>query len=139
MAGFYTIYVIGGLGGFQGSDGVNPIALQIWVEDADRQCLKPHYVNPSIRPLGNIDRIVPEAPNHPDALLDACIAFFPKHFRQCPSFAAVARKIESTTRLDFHAGADKIPAEWVQLRKEARPYFRELNIFEAKLVRLHVE
>jgi hypothetical protein len=139
MAGFSKIYVIGDLGGFEGADGVNAIKMQIWVGDADRQWLQPHYVDSSIRPLGKIDCIIPEAPDHPDSLLDACIAFFPKHFRQCPSFPAVARQLESAARLDFDAGAAKIPAEWGQLREEARRCFRELNIFTADLVRLRLK
>ena len=43
MAGYSRIYCIGGLGGFGGADGINPILLQIWVGDASRQWFEAHY------------------------------------------------------------------------------------------------
>jgi hypothetical protein len=76
MAGFSRIYSIGDLVGFQGADGVNPIRLQIWVGDADRQWLEVHYFDQSIQPLGAITKIIPEGPNHPNPLLDACLCFY---------------------------------------------------------------
>jgi hypothetical protein len=133
MAGFSKIYLIGGLGGYQGADGINPIQMQIWVGDADRQWFEPHYMDPSIKPLGSIRFLVPEGPNHPAALLDACIAFFPEPFAQCPSLAKVAAMLSGVTQLDFHLGRKDIPSLWTQLRKEAWPYFEHLRIFEAAL------
>jgi hypothetical protein len=133
LAGFSKLYVIGGLGGFQGADGVNPIQMQIWVGTADRQWLEPHYVDPSIKPLGAIRAIVPEKPDDPVALLDACLVFFPKHFEQCPSLAEAAASLEGMTRLDFDQGKKAIPSIWPKLREEARPYFKRLHIFEAVL------
>ena len=133
MAGFSKLYIIGGLGGFQGADGVNPIVMQIWVGDAHRQWLEPHYVDPSIKPLGAIRTIVPEEPDDPRSLLDACIAFFPKHFEQCPSLAKAALLLKKATRLDFDLDKPYIPAMWPTLREEAKPYFRRLHIWEAVL------
>jgi hypothetical protein len=133
VAGFSKIYVIGGLGGVQGADGVNPIQMQIWVGDADRQWLEPHYVDRSIKPLGAIRSIVPAKPDDPAALLDACLVFFPKHFEKCPSLAEAARSLEGMTCLDFDQGKKAVPAIWPKLREEARPYFRRLHIFEAIL------
>lgn len=136
MAGFSKLYVIGGLGGFQGADGVNPIRLQIWVGDADRQWLEPHYVDRSIKPLGTIRSIVPEGPDVPNSLIDACIAFFPQQFEQCPSLTVVRERLQTATYLDFDVGKDEIPEEWTQLRREAWPFFKKLTIFEAVLSRL---
>ena len=133
LAGFSKLYVIGGLGGFQGADGVNPIVMQIWVGDADRQWLEPHYVDRSIKPLGAIKTIVPERPDDPSSLLDACIAFFPKHFEQCPSLAEAASLLDDVTRLEFDQGNTAILAIWPKLREEAKPYFKRLHIFEAVL------
>ncbi len=133
MAGFSKLYVIGGLGGIQGADGVNPIQMQIWVGDADRQWLEPHYVDRSIKPLGAIRAIVPEKPDDPVVLLDACLVFFPKHFERCPSLAEAAGSLEGMTRLDFDQEKEAIPAIWPTLREEARPYFKRLHIFEAVL------
>jgi hypothetical protein len=133
VAGFSKLYVIGGLGGFQGSDGVNPIQIQIWVGDADRQWLEPHYIDSSIKPMGAIRTIVPERPDDPVALLDACLVFFPKHFEQCPSLAEAATSLEGMTRLDFDQGKKDIPSIWPKLREEARSHFKRLHIFEAVL------
>ena len=133
MAGFSKLYVIGDLGGFQGADGVNPIQMQIWVGDADRQWLEPLYVDRSIKPLGAIRSIVPEKPDDPIALLDACIIFFPKHFEQCPSLAEAADSLAGMTRLDFDQGKKAIPTIWPKLREEAKLYFKRLHIFEAVL------
>ena len=133
MAGFSKLYVIGGLGGFQGADGVNPILMQIWVGDSDRQWLEPHYIDASIKPLGAIKTLIPKGPDDPYSLLDACIAFFPKHFKRCPSLAEAALLLEDATRLDFDLDKTNIPVIWGTLREEARPYFHRLHIFEAVL------
>ena len=133
MAGFSKLYVIGGLGGFQGADGVNPILMQIWVGDSDRQWLEPHYIDSSIKPLGAIKTLIPKGPDDPCSLLDACIAFFPKHFKRCPSLAEAALLLEDATRLDFDLDKPNIPVIWGTLREEARPYFNRLHIFEAVL------
>ncbi len=131
MAGYSKIYVVGGLGGF---DGVNPIEFLILVGDADRQWLEPHYFDESIKPIGRLQSIVPAGPNHPDSLLDACIAFCPRHFRSCPSLAKVESTLQEADRLDFHLGAQEIPKDWPSLREEARPLFAAMNIWRANLV-----
>lgn len=104
MAGFSKLFAIGGLGGAQGVDGINPIWLQIWVGDSDRQWLQAHYVKRSIKPLGSISRIVPSAPNSPELLLDACLAFYPRHFASCPSLETVTSKLKGVELLDFNLG-----------------------------------
>jgi hypothetical protein len=133
MAGFSRLYCIGGLGGFGGADGINPIALQIWVGDASRQWFEAHYFEDDIRPIGKIKSMVPERPDHPNVLLDACLAFYPSAFAQCPSMAAVQSKLAQTEFLDFDLGKSEIPPEWQQLRSEALAPFRGLHIFEAEL------
>jgi hypothetical protein len=133
MAGYSKLYCIGDLGGFMGADGINAILLQIWVGDAGRQWLEAHYVDTRIRPIGNIKTIVPEGPGHPNALLDACLAFYPEAFSQCPSMTRVKSKLAKAEQLDFDLGKNKIPQEWDQLRSEARGPFSELHIFEAEL------
>ena len=54
MAGYSKLYVVGGLGGFNGYDGVNPIEFLVLVGDADRQWLEPHYFDGSIVPIGRL-------------------------------------------------------------------------------------
>jgi hypothetical protein len=137
MAGFSRMYVIGGLGGFEGADGINPIQLQIWVGNANRQWWQPHYVDRSIGRLSRIRSIVPSEPDHPDALLDACIVFHPHHFTDCPTLGYLMPLLKRVGKvLDFeHPSEDPSIKEiyelWPQLREEAWPRFRELNIFEA--------
>ena len=136
MAGFSKIYCVGGSGGFQGADGVNPILFQILVGDGSRQWLQVHYFDQTIKPLGKIETIVSEGPNEPNALLDACIAFFPLHFQDCPSLAQVAILLKDANQLDFDLGVSKIPDGWAALRSEALPAFRALKIWQADLVPL---
>lgn len=134
MAGYSKLYVVGGLGGFLGADGVNPIEFLILTGDADRQWLEPRYFDSSIKPLGKLQAIVPVAPDHPDSLLDACIAFYPRHFRSCPSLVEAESALQDADRLDFHARSREIPAAWSSLREEARPLFAAMNIWQAALV-----
>ena len=134
MAGYSKIYVVGGLGGFLGADGVNPIEFMVLVGESDRQWSEPHYFDASIKPLGRLRSIIPAGPNHPDALLDACVAFCPRKFICCPTLAEVEAELRNIDRLDFHAHPQEIPSTWARLREEARPHFAEMNIWSADLV-----
>lgn len=134
MAGIYKIYAVGQQGGFLGADGVNPIWFLILVGSGDRQWFEPHYFDPSITPLGRIRTIIPESPDSPHALLDACIAFCPGHFERCPSIASVQREAEYLEVLDFDLEAEAIPQHWTELRSEAQSPFQSLHIWEATLV-----
>ena len=136
MAGYSTIYCVGGLGGVGGADAINPIYFQILIGDADRQWLEVHYFDRRIRPIIKAN-IVPEVPNDPNALIDACILFYPRHFRQCPLLPKVADELKRAKGLsgllDFNLGKERIPRNWSQLRQEARPYFEQLHLFRASL------
>lgn len=117
-----------------GADGVNPIEFLVLVGDADRQWLEPHNFDSSIKPIGNLRVIIPAGPNHPDSLLDACIAFCPRHFRSCPSLGEVETALRDVERLDFDACPVAIPTAWARLREEARPLFANVSIWRADLV-----
>ena len=132
MAGFSQMFLIGGQGGFDGADGINPIYLQIWVGDAHRQWLEVHYCDEGIRPLGKVRRFVPRRPNDPVNIMDACLLFYPEHFAKCSLISVVAEKLKDTEFVDFDL-EENVPKEWPWLRYEARPYFEELGIFSAKL------
>ncbi len=121
MAGFSKIYCIGGLGGFQGADSI-----------------KAHYIDRQLHPLGMVTTLIPERPNLSSALIDACLAFYPEHFRTCPTLAVVEKLLADVSHLDFDANKDDIPKEWLTLRQEAKPLYRTLNIFEADLHHLDV-
>lgn len=130
MAGYSKIYCVGD----DGWDGINPIYFQILVGDADRQWMESCYFDRRITPLARIKVIIPAGPNHPDALIDACLAFCPKSFESCPSLVHVSEVLENKTRIDFHLDGE--PVGWGQLREEARPFFRKITIYEAELKKI---
>jgi hypothetical protein len=134
VAGYTKLFVIGSLGGYIGTDGANPIEFLILVGGADRQYLEPHYFDPSIKPIGRLRVIIPIGPDHPDSLLDACIAFCPQRFRSCPSLAEVESALQEMDCLDFHSHPEEIPRTWTSVREEARPLFAAMNIWRADLV-----
>ena len=135
MAGISKIYCIGGEGGFLDADGMNPIDFQILVGDADRQWLEVRYFNRDIRPIGKVRVIIPKGPDHPDALIDACLAFFPEYFESCPSLVQVVEALGNVPRIDFHLDGE--PSGWSQLREEARPLFKYLVIYKAELNKMN--
>jgi len=96
----------------------------------------PHYVNAKPQPLSKVNRIVPAGPDHPDALIDACIAFYPQHFRSCQSFTEAELVLNDTDCLDFDLGTTNVPVIWKQLREEARPLFKQLCVMQARLERV---
>ena len=89
MAGYSTIYCIGGEGGFQGADGMNPIHFQILQGEGNRRWLEPHYFDKTITPIGKIKAIIPESLELKDAIIDACVAFAPKFFEKCGASVAL--------------------------------------------------
>lgn len=136
MAGFSKLYVIGGQGGFMGSDGANPIEFMILVGDSSRQWLEPLYHDVSIKPLGQLKNIVPSGPDSPDSILDACIAFAPGFFIACPSLKKVRKEIDDLDQLDFDLGRKDIPPTWAALREEARPVYARMHVWRADFVPL---
>ncbi len=136
MAGFTKIYCVGGLGGYDGADGINPILFQILVGDGNRQWLEVHYFDKGIKPIVEAT-IIPEGPDNPDSLVDACILFFPSHFRECSLLEKVASELKKNLKpgglLDFDLGKKQIPRDWLALREQARPCFKQLAIFQAAL------
>ena len=138
MAGFSRMFLIGSSGGFMGSDGINSIGVQILQGEGGRQWLEVNYVSDQIETLGDIEVIVPEGPNHPNRLLDACIAFYPKAFENCMHFEKVKSKLKGVKKLDFDLGKN-IPEEWYALREEAVEIFKSLHIYEAPLKRLNLD
>lgn len=133
MAGYTKIFCIGGLGGYQGADGINPIEMQIWLGEGNRQWLEPHYFDNRLKPLGKLRTIIPRGPFDHDALVDACIAFYPAHFKDCPTLAQVEKTLGDIEVFDFDISEDQVPKLWSQLRKEAQNKFNELHIFWADL------
>ena len=132
MAGYGAIYCIGGQGGYKGSDGINPIDLQILVGHGNRMWLEPRYFNSKMNSIGNINTIIPAGPTDPYMLIDATIAFAPKLFSRCKMLKIASRILKYHERLNFDNPID-IPNEWMLLRDEALPIFEKLNIYQAQL------
>jgi len=98
----------------------------IIVGDGGRRWFQPSYIDRHIKPIGKLDTIIPEGPTHPNALLDACIAFAPDFFESCPTLDEVKSTIPDDQRgidFDMESGKNKIPEKWSQLREEARPIY----------------
>ena len=98
----------------------------IIVGDGGRQWFQSSYIDRHIKPIGKLDTIIPEGPAHPNALLDACIAFAPEFFESCPTLDEVKSTIPYEQRVidfDMDSGNSKIPEKWSQLREEARPIY----------------
>ena len=138
MAGFSRIYCVGGQGGFIGTDGINPLLLEILEGHSDRMWFEAVYVDTSLRPLGDLRVVVPAGPDDPNAMLDCCLAFFPAAFEACPSLSRVRIQLGSRERLDFDADPDGVPESWLMLRSEAAPIFAGLNLWQADLVKMEL-
>ena len=144
MAGFEHIYFLGGSGGFQGIDGINPITLMILVGRGNRFWLEPVYmpvpknktrtiVYPQ-HPIGKIKAIIPMQDNHSNALIDSCLAFAPELFDKCNSMKKVSEQVGTKTKLDFDLRPQEIPDCWGELRREATPIFeKEVRIFRGEI------
>ena len=96
------------------------ILMTIFRGDGGRIWYEPHYLDKSIKPIGEIAVTIPNGPEDPNQLLDALIAFAPKFFEECPSLAGVKNKLAEKKRLDFDLHQDDIPEDWDKLREEAR-------------------
>lgn len=139
MAGYTAIYCVGGAGGYEGADGINPILFQIWQGDGNRQWLEVHYFRDDIQPIGNIRTLIPRAPNDPNMLLDACLAFFPQHFAACSALVEAQNALRTADSLDFGSSANAIPPSWNQLRIEAAPLLAQLFIVRGELQPVRLE
>ena len=139
MAGFEKLYVIGGEGGYQGANGVNPMETILLLGNSDREWLEPRYLQGPSRPLGKLKFLIPESPSHPDALLDACLAFRPDLFPGCPSLRAVESQLKDADRLDLHMGPAAIRNAWAKLRDEARETYESLKIWQAELAPVRLQ
>lgn len=69
-------------------------------DDAGRWTFQPMYSAGAGAPLGRLQTVITTF-CHPDALFDACLAFFPEVFAGCASLALVRQTIGETERLDL--------------------------------------
>ena len=114
--------------------------LLILVGAGGREWLEGHAIDTpatpeknEFQPIGKIWHIVPKGPLDPNSLIDACIAFAPKLFEDCPTLEDVKASLKDDTMLDFDLRKEDIPAKWSKLREEARPIFEKLTILKGEL------
>ncbi|WP_242949508.1 hypothetical protein [Clostridium pasteurianum] len=87
--------------------------------------------------MGNITSIIPIDRADNNSILDACIAFAPKLFEDCPSMEQVKSEIGDINMIDFSAG-EHIPKSWNKLRNEAKEKLKNIHIYEADIKRCKV-
>lgn len=133
MASYSRIYIVYPPADFTDREGRRGGVLQIWVGDGNRQWLEAHWIGTSHPPIARIKAIVPAGPDHPDSLIDACIAFFPDFFRGCPSLTEAELVLNDADRLDFDLGQFNVPLIWTKLREEARPFLAKFSILRGDL------
>ena len=85
-------------------------------DDAGRWTFRPMYPAGAGAPLGRLESVTTAA-GHPDALLDACLAFFPETFSHCASLPLVRQTVGEAEYLDL---SERLPVGWAALRGEGR-------------------
>ncbi|QDU99081.1 hypothetical protein [Lignipirellula cremea] len=114
------------------------VKFQIFVGNDPRHRLDVNYLDRSIIQLGAVRSVLPAQRDDPRSLLDACIAFYPQHFRDCPSLRAVEKQLRQVRELDFRLAGDTTD-DWKRLRTEAVDAFKTLQIFEAPLRKMRLD
>jgi len=139
MAGFFKIYILGGSGGFLGSDGVNPIALQILVGTADREWLEPKYFDENLSSISGITHVVPQRPINDENIIDGLIIFAPQLFlKDCDLLSDAYKYFEKLGQKRIDMGKDR-PDFWSDLIDQAKPTFDNLKLFKANIEDLRPE
>lgn len=85
-------------------------------DDAGTWTFQPMYAASAGAPLGQVHTVTTAA-QHPDALLDACLAFYPAVFANCASLALVRQVVGEATELDL---SERLPVGWQALRAEGK-------------------
>ncbi len=132
MCSYSPVYHVREPGPARNDSPIGRASVAILVGHGDRPWFEARGVDGTPRPIGAIRSVVPGSTDFDAGLLDALLALWPDPFRACPSFETVAAKLQHARHLDFHLGADRIPAEWETLREEARPLYDALTILRVE-------
>ena len=139
MAGFSKIYIIGGSGGFLGSDGVNPIILQILVGSSDGQWLEAKYFDSKFKSLAGITNVIPRKSVNDENILEGLLIFAPwLFFEDCSLMKNLENHFEKLKRKNIDLFKD-VPSFWDELIEQAVPVFENINLFSANIVDLRPE
>ena len=85
-------------------------------DDGATWTFQPLYAAGAGAPLGRLQTVTTAA-KHPDALLDACLAFFPEVFAGCAALALVQQVVGEAEQLDL---SGRLPVGWAALRGEGK-------------------
>jgi hypothetical protein len=139
MAGFSKIYIIGGSGGFLGSDGVNPIIVQILVGRSDGEWLEVNYLDPKYDSLCGIKKIIPRKAVDDDTILEGLLIFTPWLFiEKCDLMINLKNYFKKLGRKNINLHKD-VPSFWDDLLIQAEPIFKEIKLFSADIKDLRPE
>lgn len=131
MAGFDEIYYLGSPGGYMGADGLNTIDLEILVGSSDRKWFEARYFTPNLRPMAGIKVVIADTPEPHEALLQALIILATDLFSECQSLDRIRDAVDRIDR-------ERLKGEdWTNLLNEARPIFKKLALYRARLESIH--
>ncbi|MCW5840216.1 MAG: hypothetical protein KIT77_03145 [Caldilinea sp.] len=98
-------------------------------DDAGCWTFRPMYPADAGAPLGQLESVTTAA-GHPDALLDACLAFFPETFSHCASLPLVRQAVGDVEHLDL---SERLPVGWQALRAEGREVVKGAKVQTARV------
>ena len=139
MAGFIKIYMVGGSGGFLGSDGINPIALQVLIGTSSREWLEPNYFDKNFSSLSGITHMVPKSPTNDENIIDGLIIFAPQLFEEsCDLLKDAQMHFDKLDKKRIDMSKDQ-PTFWDDLVSQAKPKFKNLKLYRANIEDLRPE
>ena len=128
--------MVGGSGGFLGSDGINPIALQILIGTSSREWLEPKYFDEKFSSISGITHIVPKNPINDDNIINGLIIFAPQLFeKNCDLLKNAIIYFEKLGKKRIDMSKDE-PEFWTDLIIQAKPIFESLKLFRADIENL---
>lgn len=130
MSAYSKIFLIG----HESKDGLEDLYVEIWQCEGEQRWFEAKYDEEKLSRLGNIKSVIPVDRDDSNAVIDACIAFAPKLFEQCPALIMVKEELGDTNMLDFSKNIH-IPKCWEKLREEAKEQFKNIHIYEANIKR----
>lgn len=137
MASLDSIYYVFKSGnGTWVNEGLDRPLFEIWVGSGDREWLEVQYTAMGLSPLEHVTRFVPEGPCMAASLVDACILFYPGHFRACSSMNKVREELKARVSkngfLDLDNSDPAFMAMWKALREEAMDNMAGLKVCRAR-------
>lgn len=130
MSAYSKILLIGN----ESKDGLEDIYVEILQGEGEKRWYEAKYDEEKIKRLGNVSSVIPVDRDDPNSILDACIAFAPKLFENCPSLKSVKEEVKDTNMIDFSTG-EHVPKSWNKLRNEAKKDLENIHIYQADIKR----